>query len=134
MAPIDESPEPPPKLSADNSVDTSPGTSPDASADTGPGTAVEAQLAVVDRPDEQRYELHLDGERVGLVDYSIHDGVVTIPHVETNPAHRGKNFAARLMAGVLDDIRSRELTVRPLCPYADAYMQRNPETADLRAD
>ncbi len=90
-------------------------------------------LTVVDRPDDQRYELHLDGARVGLADYSLRNDVMTIPHVETNPEHRGKNFAAQLMAGVLDDVRARNLTVRPLCPYADAYMRRNPDTEDLRA-
>ena len=58
---------------------------------------------------------------------------MTIPHVETNPLHRNKQFAARLMAGVLDDVRSRGLTVRPVCPYADAYMRRNPGTEHLRA-
>lgn len=92
-----------------------------------------AQLTVVDCPDNQRYELHLDGERVGLADYSLDDGVLTIPHVETDPAHSGKNFAASLMAGVLDEVRSRNLTVRPVCPYADSYMRRNPDTEDLRS-
>lgn len=91
------------------------------------------QLTVADYPDDQRYELHLDGERVGLADYSLSSDVMTIPHVETEPAHRGKSFAAQLMAGVLDDVRSRSLTVRPFCPYADAYMRRHPDTEDLRA-
>jgi predicted GNAT family acetyltransferase len=96
-------------------------------------TSANDQLAVVDRPDDQRYELHLDGERVGLADYSLSGEVMTIPHVRTEPVHRGKNFAAQLMAGVLDDVRSRKLTVRPLCSYADAYMRRNTDTEDLRA-
>jgi len=98
------------------------------------GTADTDQLAVVNRPDDGRYELHLAGQRVGLADYSLSGNVITIPHVETDPAHRGKNFAARLMAEILDDVRSRSLTVRPLCPYADAYMRRNPATEDLRAN
>lgn len=90
-------------------------------------------LDVVHAAADQRYELHLDGVRVGLADYSMRDGVMTIPHVETEPIHRGKDFAARLMAGVLDDVRSQQLTVRPICPYAAAYMQRRPETHDLIA-
>jgi predicted GNAT family acetyltransferase len=107
---------------------------PGPSTDTSPkGTADAGQLTVANRPDDRRYELHLNGERVGLADYSLRDDVMTIPHVETERVHRGKSFAARLMAGVLDDVRSRNLTVRPLCPYADAYMRRNPDTEDLRA-
>ena len=111
---------------------SAPSPAPDPSSDSGSGSGAE-RLTVVDRRAEHRYELHLDGERVGLASYSIHDDVVTIPHVETDPAHRGKNFAARLMGGVLADIRNRDLTVRPICPYADAYMRRNPDTEDLRA-
>ncbi len=122
-------------LRDNTTMDSSPETSPETSPDTTPElTSDGAELTVVDRPDDQRYELHLDGTRVGLADYSLRDGVMTIPHVETDPAHRGRKFAARLMAGVLDDVRARSLTVRPLCPYADAYMRRNPDTDDLRAN
>lgn len=92
------------------------------------------RLTVEIRPDKNRYELLLDGSVVGLANFSLSDGVVTIPHVETNPEHRGKDFAARLMHGVLDDIRERGQTVRPLCPYASAYMRRRRETSDLLAN
>jgi predicted GNAT family acetyltransferase len=91
------------------------------------------QLEVVDLGDGHRYELRLDGERVGAADYRVRDGVMAIPYVETEPAHRGKDYAARLMAGVLDDVRARELTVQPICSYAAAYMQRRPDTHDLIA-
>jgi predicted GNAT family acetyltransferase len=90
-------------------------------------------LTVVDVADRHRFELLLDGHRVGLADYSVHGDVVTVPHVETDPVHRGKGFAAELMAGVLDSIRSRGQTIRPLCPYAAAYMRERPETLDLVA-
>jgi predicted GNAT family acetyltransferase len=91
------------------------------------------QLEVVDLGDEQRYELRLDGERVGSADYRVRNGVMTIPHVETEPAHQGKEFAARLMSGVLDNARTQELSVNPTCTYAAAYMRRRPETHDLVA-
>ena len=90
-------------------------------------------FAVVDRPDRGRYELHLDDEVVGFATYSLHDDVITVPHVETTPAHRGKDFAARLMSGVVADVRARSLMIRPICGYANAYMRRNPDTHDLRA-
>lgn len=91
------------------------------------------RLKVVDVRAAGRYELMLDGARVGWADYRIGGGVATLPHVETVPAHRGKDFAAQLMAGVLDDVRARNLRVRPLCAYASAYMRRRPETHDLIA-
>ena len=59
--------------------------------------------------------------------------MVTVPHVQTAPEHRGKDFAARLMKGTLADLRDRSLKIEPLCSYADTYMRRHPESADLRA-
>lgn len=91
------------------------------------------QLSVVDRPEDGRYELHLEGERVGLADYRLSDGVVTIPHVETDPAHRGQGFAATLMAGIVDDVRARDLTIRPVCPYAVSYLREHPDDSDVVA-
>lgn len=89
------------------------------------------RLVVADRPDAQRYELLLDDDVVGFATYSTDGDVVTIPHVETRADHRGKDFAARLMDGVVTDLRARSLSVRPLCGYARAYIHRRPETHDL---
>ncbi|MGB3734256.1 MAG: GNAT family N-acetyltransferase [Ilumatobacter sp.] len=88
-------------------------------------------LSVIDVPDSSRFELLLSGERVGLADYSVSGDVVTVPHVETDPAHQGQGFAAVLMEGVLESVRTRGQTIRPVCPYAAAYMRRHPETQDL---
>jgi predicted GNAT family acetyltransferase len=94
---------------------------------------VSEELTVVDVVDASRFELLLAGERVGLAEYSLQGDVLTVPHVETDPAHQGKGFAAVLMTGVLESVRSNGRTIRPICPYADAYMRRHPDTADLRA-
>ena len=90
-------------------------------------------LSVVDDPASSRFTLHLDGEIVGLADYSLDDTVVTIPHVETVPAHRGQGFAAVLMDGVVESIRSNDRTIRPICPYAADYIRDRPDTHNLVA-
>lgn len=91
----------------------------------------EPDLSVVDVPESSRFELLLDGERVGLADYSLAGDVVTVPHVETNPEHRGKGFAAVLMDGVVASLRANGQTIRPICPYAAAYMRRRPDAQVL---
>jgi uncharacterized protein len=91
------------------------------------------ELTVVDVIEHQRFELLLDGELVGLADYSVDGSVITVPHVETDRAHRGKGFAAALMVGVLDSVRSNQQTIRPLCPFAARYIDERPETHDLMA-
>lgn len=101
---------------------------------SGCDTGVMDPLPVVrDNPDAKRYELWLGDVLVCLADYARTDGVVTVPHVETDPAYREQGFAAMLMDGVIDDVRARSFTVRPLCPYAASYMRDRPDTHDLYA-
>jgi predicted GNAT family acetyltransferase len=40
---------------------------------------------------------------------------------------------ARLVAGALEDIRGRGLSLVPVCPFVRAYLRRHPEQADLVA-
>ena len=89
------------------------------------------RLTVIGRAESGRYELVLDGEVVGHANHSIVNDTVVITHVETRPDHRGKDFAARLMAGILDDVRGKDRMVRPLCGYAATHMRRHPEAYDL---
>ncbi len=49
------------------------------------------------------------------------------------PELRGKNVAAVLTRFALEDARAQGRTVVPQCSYAAAYLERNPEYADLRA-
>lgn len=88
-------------------------------------------LSVVDVPESSRFELLLDGQRVGLADYSVSGDVMTVPHVETAPEHQGKGFAAVLMGGVIESLRTNGQTLRPVCSYAAAYVRRHPETQDV---
>lgn len=90
-------------------------------------------LSVIDDPVSSRFTLYLDGEIVGLADYSLDDTVLTIPHVETVPAHRGRGFAAVLMDGVVESLRANGRTIRPICSYAAGYLRERPDTHELVA-
>jgi predicted GNAT family acetyltransferase len=78
------------------------------------------------------FEMIENGARA-WADYRVQDGRLIIPHVEADPALRGAGAAGRLMEGVIEAARQRGLKIVPLCGYADAWMRRHPETADLRA-
>ena len=78
------------------------------------------------------FELYENGA-LAFADYRADSGRLIIPHVEAAHALRGTGAAARLMEGVVDAARQRGLKIVPLCPYADAWMRKHPETADLRA-
>jgi predicted GNAT family acetyltransferase len=81
-----------------------------------------------------RYELRLDGRRVGLADFYRHGDTVVIPHTETLPEFGGRGLAGRLVRFCLDDIRDQQLRVDPACPFVAAYIRKHPEYADLLTD
>ena len=87
---------------------------------------------VVDNAAQGRFELAEQG-MLAVADYRVQAGRMIVPHVEAAPGLRGTGAAGRLMEGVLEAARERGLKVVPLCGYADAYMRRHPEYADLRA-
>lgn len=93
----------------------------------------EHSRVVRDAPERSRYEL-VDGEEVvGFADYGLADDVLTLPHVEVDPARRGQSLGAELVRAMLDDARRRGLRVRPLCPFVRVFVRRHPEYEDLVA-
>ena len=84
-------------------------------------------------PAQERYEIRKDGELVGYATARRRGGVVTMPHVEIEPRHRGQEFAGRLVRGALDDVEARGERIVPLCPYVVAFLRRNPRYRDLVA-
>lgn len=87
---------------------------------------------VVDNRARHRFELVENGA-LAYAEYDLKDGVMVVPHVVADPALRGSGAAGRLMEGVLAAIRARGLKIDPVCPYAEAYLRRHPEHADLLA-
>lgn len=87
---------------------------------------------VTDNTARSRFELIEEG-KLAFADYRLNGGVLILPHVEADPALRGRGAAGRLMAGVLNLARERGLKVTPICSYAVAYIQRHPEYRDLQA-
>jgi uncharacterized protein len=88
---------------------------------------------VLDVPQAHRYELLLDGSRIGLLAYRRRDNRVAFTHTEIRPACEGRGFGSRLAAAALDDARRQGLVVVPLCPFIAAYIDRHPEYRDLVA-
>ena len=80
-----------------------------------------------------RYELRLDGDRVGIADFYERAGVIVLPHTETVPAFRGRGLAGQLIGFALDDIRLAGKKVSPVCPFVAYYIRQNPQYADLVA-
>ena len=96
-----------------------------------------ATLAVVaatieHQPAKQRFEATLDGHH-GRIEYRVDSGVMTIEHTEVDRALEGRGVAGALVRGALDHARREGLRVEAECSYTRTYMERHPETLDLRA-
>jgi len=87
-----------------------------------------------DEQDESRYELLVDGELGGMVQYRIADGVIDLLHTVVLPSHRGQGLAGELVAGAFADARARGMKVVTTCPYAASWAADHLEVADLIAE
>ena len=75
-------------------------------------------------PELSRYELEEDGF-LAWADYQRSGHRLVIPHVEADPALRGKGTAGRLMTKVAETARAEGMRITPLCSYAAAWLRRN---------
>jgi uncharacterized protein len=78
-----------------------------------------------------RYELRIDDELEGFVTYRERPGLIALVHTEVDKRLEGQGMASRLVSGALEDARARGLQVLPFCPFANSFIQRHPEYAEL---
>jgi predicted GNAT family acetyltransferase len=88
-------------------------------------------LTVTDNPEAKRYEGRAADDVVGVVEYHLQPGLLTILHTEVAKDFEGEGVGSQLLGATLDDVRARGLKVLAICPFARAYLQRHPEYADL---
>jgi uncharacterized protein len=86
---------------------------------------------VLDDPDNDRYVIEVEGDRVGLTEYHLRNSHYFFVHTETDPAYSGRGLATRLIRSALDDVRSQEGSVVPICPFVASFIKRHPEYDDL---
>lgn len=84
-----------------------------------------AELEVRDNPKQSRYELLRGGEVIGHATYRLESDRLVVPYVEVDPAHEGLGYGSQLCAGLLEDARTRGLSVVPSCPFLAWYMERH---------
>ena len=91
------------------------------------------ERVITDNPQDSRFELHIDGEFMGWVDYRLDGNVMTIPHVQVAAQLRGQGISAPFLDDVLAEIRERGLKIVPTCGYARGHVAERPHLHDLLA-
>ena len=78
----------------------------------------------------QRFYTTVDGSEAHL-DYQVAGYVMDIRHTFVPRPVEGRGIAAALVHTALEYARSRRWKVLPSCWYAELYLRRHPEYADL---
>ncbi|MFZ7087726.1 GNAT family N-acetyltransferase [Curtobacterium sp. RRHDQ10] len=85
-----------------------------------------------DEPAQDRYTLTVDGELVSVLDYRVDGDAIAFPHTATIPAHRGRGYAAELVAAAVDDVEQHSARrVVPMCWFVSAWFDQHPERSHL---
>ncbi|HEV7328146.1 MAG TPA: GNAT family N-acetyltransferase [Bosea sp. (in: a-proteobacteria)] len=85
---------------------------------------------VVDRPDQNRFELDIDGE-LALAYYKLDDDRVVLTHTEVPQALSGQGIGSRLAKGVFEQIRASGRKVVPRCSFMAGWVSRHKEYDDI---
>jgi uncharacterized protein len=84
-----------------------------------------------DNRDEQRYELWSNGELAAHLVYRARPGLIALIHTETESGFEGRGIGGEIVRGALDKARADGVAVLPFCPFANEWIRRHPEYADL---
>jgi predicted GNAT family acetyltransferase len=85
---------------------------------------------VVHNAAQRRFEAVVDGVSC-VLEYGLHDGVMTITHTGVPAQVGGRGIAGALVSAAFDTARREGWRVVPACSYAAAWIQRHPEYADV---
>ncbi|RZU13998.1 putative GNAT family acetyltransferase [Kribbella rubisoli] len=88
-------------------------------------------VSVVHHPEDEYYELLVDGQQAGLLVYHVIGSHLSITHTVIEPTYRGRGLSWALVGGSLDDIRTKYPTVMNYCPVVSRFVEKNPSYGDL---
>jgi hypothetical protein len=90
-----------------------------------------AVVEISEAAERERYELRVDGELAGIVEYRGHGNPRALTHTEVLEGFEGRGLASELVRGTLADVREQGLHVLPICPFVKSYLAQHPEELDL---
>jgi uncharacterized protein len=86
---------------------------------------------VRDNQERHRYEIEVDGDLAGFIQYNLRAGRLILVHTEIDDAFAGRGVGGALVRGTLDDIRVRGIKIVPICTFVESFVERHPEYDDL---
>lgn len=72
----------------------------------------------------------MDGKNPRIEYIAVKDKIY-LTHTEVPKELEGKGLASKMVLMVLENIKSRNLTLIPMCPFVAMYIKRHPEWREL---
>jgi predicted GNAT family acetyltransferase len=88
-------------------------------------------LTITDNSDLGIYEATIGGQTAAGLVYNKAGNRVTLMATSVLPEFRGKGVAARLISGVLGELRKQGKTATITCPFTAAFVNAHPEYGDV---
>lgn len=88
-------------------------------------------IAFADAPEHERYELLVDGELAGYMEYRGRGSNRALVHTEVDQRFEGRGLGSKLVRLSLDDVRAKGLTIVPICPFVHKFLAEHEEYRDL---
>ena len=89
--------------------------------------------SVTDNEQRSRFELRVDEELAGWLDYRPAGDRIIIAHTEVLKEHEGEGLGGVLVRSTLEGARGKGKTVIVTCPFAISYIDRHPELDEFLA-
>ncbi len=86
---------------------------------------------VQDAPERSRFEIEVDGQLAGYVEYSTHGDEYEVPHTRIYSQYEGNGLGHELVRGALAQIAQKGGTVLPYCRFVVRVIRESPELTDL---
>jgi hypothetical protein len=73
-----------------------------------------------------QFQILIDDEVIGRLDYEIYGRSARLIHTEVNPEFRGRQYASLLTAYTIRTLLDQGLAIVAACPFVVAYLKRHP--------
>jgi predicted GNAT family acetyltransferase len=90
-----------------------------------------SEATVVHVPEEQAYEISLEGEAVGFTAYAELPGKRIFFHTEVDDDYEGQGLASRLVRAAAAETRDAGLRIMATCPYWRRWLQSHHDFDDI---
>lgn len=88
---------------------------------------IDGDIVILDDQEEHAYVIQIDGRQVGKAVYHMRGGRHFFVHTEIDSDVGGRGLGRQLVEFALEDVKAKNGTVVPICPFFRAYLKRHPE-------